>query len=248
MEMNNKMVFATTVLAGSLFLVACHDTSLPVEPDPVTPPPAEGNALTIINDGVPAEGFSLIVGSNTEGYAHTDLAKDATYEKANSIKVTPSTHDGDYAWKVETFNSGTGGAAEVNFIIGNDASPLDLTDYQAGTMLIDLSVVVAAASETGDHQIQLQTNTGTDDYKNRKAFYFSQNQLADLEADGWQTVAVPMSCFSVQDETGAFDITKVHQPLRFVIKQDEQVTYEIGKVVISDSAVAPEGAVAWTCE
>lgn len=244
MEMNNKMVFATTVLAGSLFLVACDDIAVPEEP--VTPPPAEVNTLSLMENGIAAGDWSIKVGSNTDDYAHKVLENiDDTYEKTGSFKIA-AVKDTDVesgVWKMETFNSASGDSAEVNFLIVNDATPIDLTDYQNGTMLIDLSVLVAAESDA-THQVQMQTTTGTEDWKNRSAFYFSQNQLAALESQGEKKVAIPMSCITPSD---TFDITKVNEPLRFVIKNDAEVTYEIRSVVLSDSSVAPEGAVAWTC-
>ncbi|WP_163134216.1 hypothetical protein [Agarivorans sp. Alg241-V36] len=242
--MSKNAIFKITMLAGAVALAGCTESiEEPVDP-PVEPP--VGDALVIIDDGIPATNFGIIVGSNSDSYNRQGLAKGESYAKTSALEVSPSDNAGSYTWKVDTYSSGDDGSAEVYFIVGSDASQMDLTEYQNGVMLIDLSVLVAADSATTGHQLIMQTNTGTDDYLNRSAFYFNQTQLADLEADGWTTIAIKMSCFTPQNPT--FDITKVNDLMRFDIRGNESVSYEIGKVAIEKEATSiPAEAVEWTC-
>ncbi|GAD02151.1 hypothetical protein [Agarivorans albus] len=250
--MSKKTVFKVAMLAGAVALAGCTDAieetpvAPPVDETPVEPPVSE--ALVILNDGTAATNFSVMVGSNSDSYNRQVLARGEGYPKTDSLQVTAKETGGIATWQVDTFSAGEDGPAEVYFIVGSAENQLDLSEYQNGLLLIDLSVLVATTSETS-HQIFMQTNTDAgEDYKNRQAFYFSQAQLADLEADGWTTVAVPMSCFSIQDATGAFDITKVNDLMSFDIRGNESVSYEIGKVAFEKTVTVPAGAVEWSCE
>ncbi|MGY5451650.1 hypothetical protein ACVFI8_12000 [Agarivorans sp. MS3-6] len=231
--MFNNTIFKVSMLAAAVTMAGCAND----EGTPVIPTPPADEALVIIDDGATGS-FTLKVGYAPD-YQKTELAKDGTYDQAG-LKVSPSANGEEYVWEVETFGNG-----EAYFIVGSDTQ-MDMTDYQAGIYVFDLNVTNATASGNYAHQIVMQTSGGATDYLDRNTYYFGQDQLADLEGEGWKTITVPVSCLSA-DENGNFDITKVNEVFRLDIR-NESVTYELGTVKLEkDATMSPEGAVEWTC-
>ncbi|GAB1623512.1 hypothetical protein AAOGI_35620 [Agarivorans albus] len=246
--MSKNAIFKITMLAGAVALAGCTDSiEDPVEP-PVEPP-EPGTELVIIEDGNPAEGLSVIIGSNTDSYARTVLTRGTANTDMAAIKAAPTTNpaDSSYAWDIDTVAAADPANSEVYFVVGSDAAEMDLTDYAAGLLTFDLSVIVAGDPSSTGHQLimQSQLGDGSTGYLNRTVKYFNQSDLAAIESAGFTTIAVPMSCFQASD---TFDLTKVDDLFRFDIRNNDAVTYEIGKVALNADATVPEGAVTWGCE